>query len=277
MSQQQIGLCKYQKSSKTKQLTKSVKFKAIYVEKIKVYTKKSKNIDPRSVAKVPQILHDIGQLQTIEADPTITIEEADAGIQGYKGKVRQQRHYGGYDPNDLIESNREAQQLVNNLLIPESQQLTQQADADTNQNINARYNQPSHDISSRKQPSAPDQSIEHSDDQRMQLFGDNEETNKNLQYIGGLDWGQKPVHPWYGKYLNEPHKVVDYNVTDQGALNARQRKVLLSKEERLNMDRPKTHKVATKRIIASVKAQEQLKNKLGGKRNEMIIDFDLRL
>ncbi|KAA6366830.1 MAG: hypothetical protein EZS28_037643, partial [Streblomastix strix] len=94
----------------------------------------------------------------------------------------------------------------------------------------------------------------------------NKETNKDLQYIGGLDWGQKPVHQWYGKYPNEPHKVVDYNVTDQGALNARQRKVLLSKEERLNMDRPKTHKVATKRIIASVKAQEQLKNKLGRKK-----------
>ncbi|KAA6362683.1 MAG: hypothetical protein EZS28_041790 [Streblomastix strix] len=102
--------------------------------------------------------------------------------------------------------------------------------------------------------------------QQKQLIQDNKETNKDLQYIGGLDWGQKPVHPWYGKYPNEPHKVVDYNVTDQGALNARQRKVLLSKEERLNMDRPKTHKVATKRIIASVKAQEQLKNKLRRKK-----------
>ncbi|KAA6356731.1 MAG: hypothetical protein EZS28_047742, partial [Streblomastix strix] len=87
-------------------------------------------------------------------------------------------------------------------------------------------------------------------------------TNKDLEYIGGLDWGQKPVHPWYGKFPNEPHKLVDYKVTDQGALTARQRKILLSKEDRLNLDRPKTHKVATKRIISSVKAQEQLKNKL---------------
>ncbi|KAA6358693.1 MAG: hypothetical protein EZS28_045780 [Streblomastix strix] len=86
--------------------------------------------------------------------------------------------------------------------------------ADNNQNINDRYNQSSHDVASKIQPSAPDP-----------------KTNKDLQYIGGLDWGQKPVHQWYGKYPNEPHKVVDYNVTDQGALNGRQRKVLLSKEE----------------------------------------------
>ncbi|KAA6379687.1 MAG: hypothetical protein EZS28_024787 [Streblomastix strix] len=307
-----------------------------YSEKKQKYIHKSKLIDPKQVAKVPQILHDIGQLeavqgrltrgqykqiinQIIESDPSITMEEADAAIQGYKGGVRQQRHYGGYDPNNLIESNVEAQQMINNLLIPQSKQLTQQADVDTSQNINDRYNQPSHDVASKIQPSAPDPSIYDSEDERMEKFGgynrwqekpqndyfnpfesntdqftdfaqqadslkqdidqekaqnqqqkqliqDNKETNKDLQYIGGLDWGQKPVHQWYGKYPNEPHKVVDYNVTDQGALNARQRKILLSKEERLNMDRPKTHKVATKRIIASVKAQEQLKNKLGRKK-----------
>ncbi|KAA6359440.1 MAG: hypothetical protein EZS28_045032, partial [Streblomastix strix] len=91
---------------------------------------------------------------------------------------------------------------------------------------------------------------------------DNNETNKDLQYIGGLDWGQKPGHPWFGKYPNEPHKLVDYKVTNQGVLTARQLQILLSMEERLNLDKPKTHKVATKRIIQSVKAQEQLKNKL---------------
>ncbi|KAA6401237.1 MAG: hypothetical protein EZS28_003237 [Streblomastix strix] len=192
--------------------------------------------------------------QIIEVDPSISRQEADAGIQGYKGGVRQKRHYGGYDPNDLIESNVEAQQMINQYLVPQQQQLTQQADADTNQNINDRFNQPSHDVSQKIQPSAPDPRIYDSEDGK--------ETNKDLQYIGGLDWGQKPVHQSYGKYPNESHKVVDYNVTDQGALNARQRKVLLSKEDRLNMDRPKTHKVATKRIISSIKAQEQLQNKL---------------
>ncbi|KAA6352958.1 MAG: hypothetical protein EZS28_051515, partial [Streblomastix strix] len=91
-----------------------------YMQQKQKYIHKSKTIDPRSVAKVPQILHDIGQLETvqgrlnkgqyekiihqiIEADPTITIEEADAAIQGFKGKVRQQRIYGGYNPQDLIE------------------------------------------------------------------------------------------------------------------------------------------------------------------------------
>ncbi|KAA6403116.1 MAG: hypothetical protein EZS28_001363 [Streblomastix strix] len=125
-----------------------------YMQKNQKFIHKSKFTDSNQVAKVPQILFDIGQVQTIkgklnkgqyeqiinqiiEADPTFTIEEADAGIQRFKGKVRQQRIYGGYDPNDLIESNREAQQLVNNLLIPQSQQLTQQADVDNNQNINA--------------------------------------------------------------------------------------------------------------------------------------------
>ncbi|KAA6366598.1 MAG: hypothetical protein EZS28_037875 [Streblomastix strix] len=306
-----------------------------YMQQKQKYIHKSKTIDPRSVAKVPQILHDIGQLETvqgrlnkgqyekiinqiIEADPTITIEEADAAIQGYKGKVRQQRIYGRYNPQDLIESQKEAQQLINNLLIPQSQQQTQQADADTNQNINARFNKPSHEVSSKVEPSAPDQSVYDSDDERMELFGgynrwqqkpqnsfinpfesntdqftdfasqadslqqnidqekeqnqqqkqliqDNKETNKDLKYIGGLDWGKKPVHPWYGKFPNEPHKLVDYKVTDQSALTARQRKILLSKEDRLNLDRPKTQKIATKRIISSVKAQEQLINKIGRK------------
>ncbi|KAA6393060.1 MAG: hypothetical protein EZS28_011414 [Streblomastix strix] len=297
---------------------------------------KQQIIDSRQVRKVPQILYYIGQLENvnkkllknqyekiidkiIEVDPSISRQEADAGIQGYKGGVRQKRHQGGYDPNDLIESNVEAQQMINNLLIPQSKQLTQQADVDTSQNINDRYNQPSHDVASKIQPSAPDPSIYDSEDERMEKFGgynrwqekplndyinpfetntdqftdfapqtdsnqqdiaqekvqnqqqkqliqDNKETNKDLQYIGGLDWGQKPVHQWYRKYPNEPHKVVDYNVTDQGALNARQRKILLSKEQRLNLDKHKTRKIATKRIVASVKAQEQLKNKLGRKK-----------
>ncbi|KAA6356944.1 MAG: hypothetical protein EZS28_047529 [Streblomastix strix] len=65
-----------------------------YMQKKQKYIHKSKYIDPISVAKAPQILQDIGQLKTIE-DPTITMEEAYAGKQGYKGKVRQQRIYGG--------------------------------------------------------------------------------------------------------------------------------------------------------------------------------------
>ncbi|KAA6383968.1 MAG: hypothetical protein EZS28_020504, partial [Streblomastix strix] len=187
---------------------------------------------------------------------------------------------------------------------------TQQADADTDQNINDRFNQPSHDTSQKRQPTIPDQSIYESADeiehnryqqsplfdlnpfetdtdqftdfaqqtdslnqdidqqkaqnqQQKQLIQDSKEINKDLQNIGGLYWGQKPVHPWYGQYPNEPHKVVDYQVADQGALTVRQRKILLSKEDRLNLNRPKAHKIAAKRITQSVKAQEQLKNKLG--------------
>ncbi|KAA6385382.1 MAG: hypothetical protein EZS28_019092 [Streblomastix strix] len=113
-----------------------------YIEKKQKYIHKSKLIDPKQVAKVPQILHDIRQLeavqgrltrdqyktiidQIIDVDPSITIEEADAAIQGYKGGVRQQRHYGGYQPNNLIESNVEAQQMIKDYLLPQSQQLTQ--------------------------------------------------------------------------------------------------------------------------------------------------------
>ncbi|KAA6395522.1 MAG: hypothetical protein EZS28_008952 [Streblomastix strix] len=76
------------------------------------------------------------------------MENVDAGIQGYKGKVRQQRHYGGYDPNDLIET-----------------------DVDNNQNINACFDQPTLDVGSKRQPSAPDPSLYESDDERMELFG----------------------------------------------------------------------------------------------------------
>ncbi|KAA6367964.1 MAG: hypothetical protein EZS28_036509, partial [Streblomastix strix] len=196
----------------------------------------------------------------------------------------------------------------------------QQADADTSQNINDRFNQPTHDVGSKMEPQAPDQNIYESDDERMELFGgqnryqikllldlnpfesntdqftdfpqqadslqqdidqkkvqnqqqkqliqENKETYKDLQYIGGLDWGQKPVHQRYGKQPNEPYKVVDYKITDQGELAARQRKILLSKEDRINLDRLKTHKIAANRIISQIKAQEQLKNKLRRKRNE---------
>ncbi|KAA6378434.1 MAG: hypothetical protein EZS28_026040 [Streblomastix strix] len=195
-----------------------------YSEKKQKYIHKSKLIDPKQVAKVPQILHDIGQLETIQgrltrgqyktiidqiidADPTITIEEADAAIQGFKGKVRQQRIYGGFNPNDLIESNIEAQQMVNDLLIPQSQQQTQQTDADTSQNINARFNEPSHDTSSRSQPITSNRNTDQLTDfasqadsiqqdidqekaqneQQKELLQDNNETNKDLEYIGGLD------------------------------------------------------------------------------------------
>ncbi|KAA6398155.1 MAG: hypothetical protein EZS28_006320 [Streblomastix strix] len=168
------------------------------------------------------------QNKQLNADPSITIAEADAAIEVYKGYIRQLRHYGGYNPQDVIEN------------------------ADTNQNINDRFNQSSHDVSSKRQPSARDRN--------------NKETNRDLQYIGGLDWGQKPVHPWYGKYPNEPHKVVDYNVTDQGALIAIQHKILLLKEDLLNLDKPKSHKIAVNQIISSIKAQEQLKNKLRRKK-----------
>ncbi|KAA6368133.1 MAG: hypothetical protein EZS28_036340 [Streblomastix strix] len=58
-----------------------------YSEKKQKYIYKSKLIDPKQVAKVPQILHDIGQLETIQG--RLTREEADAAIQGYKGGVRQ--------------------------------------------------------------------------------------------------------------------------------------------------------------------------------------------
>ncbi|KAA6399434.1 MAG: hypothetical protein EZS28_005032 [Streblomastix strix] len=201
-------------------------------------------------------------------------KEADAGIQGFKRGIRQWRQYGGFDLIDLIESNREAQQMVNNLLTPQSQQLVQQADADTNQNINDYFKQTSHDVGSKREPSAPDRN--------------NKETNKDQQYIGGLDQGQKPVHTQYGKDPNEPHKVVDYKVTGQDALTARQQKILQQKEEQLNLDITKTHKIATIRILSQVQAQEQLKNKLGRKKkwafmpvNEVgeiaIKDLDLQL
>ncbi|KAA6362651.1 MAG: hypothetical protein EZS28_041822, partial [Streblomastix strix] len=150
------------------------------------YMHKSKYIDPRQVAKIPQILQDIGELQTVkggltrsqykkiidkikEVDPSISRQEADAGIQEYKGEIRQKLHYGGYDTNNLIESQKKPQQLINNLLIPQSQRLTKEADVDNNQNINARFDQPSHDVSSKRQQSAPDPSIYDSDDERASM------------------------------------------------------------------------------------------------------------
>ncbi|KAA6389078.1 MAG: hypothetical protein EZS28_015396 [Streblomastix strix] len=104
-------------------------------------------------------------------DPSISILEADAGIEGYKWEVRQQRHYGGYHPNDLIEDQKETYSMVNQYLVTQQQQLTQQADVDNYLNINARYDQASLDVGIKIQPSAPDHSIEDSENERMEKFG----------------------------------------------------------------------------------------------------------
>ncbi|KAA6317002.1 MAG: hypothetical protein EZS28_055167, partial [Streblomastix strix] len=186
-----------------------------YMQLKQKYKHKQQIIDSRQVRKVPQILYNIGQLenvnkkllrnqyekivdQIIEADPSISRQEADAGIQGYKGGVRQKRYYGGYDPNDLIESNVEAQQMINQYLVPQQQQLTQQADADTNQNINDRYNQPSHDVSSKIQPSAPDPSIYDSEDERMEKFG------------GYNRWQEKPQNSFFNPFETDTDQFTDF-------------------------------------------------------------------
>ncbi|KAA6358683.1 MAG: hypothetical protein EZS28_045790, partial [Streblomastix strix] len=63
----------------------------------------------------------MGSVESVEG--TLTRTEADARIQGYKDGDRQLRHYGGFNPNDLIENNMEAQQMINKLLIPQFKQL----------------------------------------------------------------------------------------------------------------------------------------------------------
>ncbi|KAA6365083.1 MAG: hypothetical protein EZS28_039390, partial [Streblomastix strix] len=61
--------------------------------------------------------------------------------------------------------------------------------------------------------------------------------NKNMQYLGGLDWGLDPVNIYYGKTPHIP-KPIDYYL-QESALTVRQRKRYLDKEDQLNKPKPK--------------------------------------
>ncbi|KAA6353645.1 MAG: hypothetical protein EZS28_050828 [Streblomastix strix] len=180
--------------------------------------------------------------QIHHVDNNVSAYEADAAIQGLKGTVRKERIYGSFDPSGLVADAIQTQQLVQQIWAPQQLQSQQEANFNHDLNINDRLDQPSQRGPSNIRRSAPDHSIEDSDDERMELFRgynryqiqtkqvlnpysqntdqqidfaqqvdttqednedeqeqaieeqeleeDNAETNRELQYIGELNWGQ---------------------------------------------------------------------------------------
>ncbi|KAA6361362.1 MAG: hypothetical protein EZS28_043111, partial [Streblomastix strix] len=256
-----------------------------YMQLKQPFTHQGQIVNPQNIAKVPQILWDLGKYeqaqgrmkqldysallkQIHQVDNSVSAYEADAGIQGLKGSVRRERIYGSFDPTGLVADAIQTQQLVQKFLAPQQIQSQQEANFNHNLNINDRLDQPSQRGPSNIRPSAPDHSIEDSDDERMELFGgynryqiqpqqelnpysqntdqqtdfaqqidatqednedekeeaieeqeleeDNAETNRELEYIGGLNWGQEPVHPHYNKRPFAQINDFGYRVIDQG-------------------------------------------------------------
>ncbi|KAA6378825.1 MAG: hypothetical protein EZS28_025648 [Streblomastix strix] len=102
----------------------------------------------------------------------------------------------------------------------------------------------------------------------QQLINNNQEMNKNMKYLGGLDWGLEPVNKYYGKTANIP-KPVDYYLQDS-ALTARQRKQYLAKEEKLNKPKPKINYIRADEMAKQVEAQGQLKKQTGRKKKSSV-------
>ncbi|KAA6377755.1 MAG: hypothetical protein EZS28_026718 [Streblomastix strix] len=159
-----------------------------YMQLKKPFTHLGQTANPINIAKVPQILQNLGKYeqasgrmkqldkqallrQIHQVDKSVSAYEADAGIQRLKGTVRGERIYGSFDPTGLVADAIQTQQLVQQILAPQQLQTQQEANFNHNSNINDRLDQLSQRGPSNIGPQAPDHSIEDSDDERMELFG----------------------------------------------------------------------------------------------------------
>ncbi|KAA6381748.1 MAG: hypothetical protein EZS28_022725 [Streblomastix strix] len=159
-----------------------------YMQLKKPFTHLGQTVNPLNIAKVTQILQNLGKYQQAQGrmkqsdyqtllrwihqvDNSVSAYEADAGIQGLKGTIRKQRIYGSFDPTGLVADTTQTQQLMQQILAPQQLKSQQQANFNHNLNINDRLDQPSQRGPSKIEPSAPDHSIGDSDDERMELFG----------------------------------------------------------------------------------------------------------
>ncbi|KAA6364205.1 MAG: hypothetical protein EZS28_040267 [Streblomastix strix] len=137
----------------------------------------------------------------------------------------------------------------------------------TQQNDNQPY---SYDLAQQTDfapPNASDQEQQNQRDRQVeeqQLKNNNQEMNKDMQWLGGLDWGLEPVNKYYGKTANIP-KPVDYYLQDS-ALTVRQRKQYLAKEDKLNKPKPKINYIRADEMAKQVEAQGKLKKQIGRKK-----------
>ncbi|KAA6365818.1 MAG: hypothetical protein EZS28_038654 [Streblomastix strix] len=223
--------------------------------------------------------------------------EANAGILGIKSTTAKQRIYGSFDPYDLINNAHQTRNIIQYDLDLQAGMDNRLANQNYLLNSNARISGVNQDIESRQLPTAPPHSIEGSQEQMMRYYPLAEQTdfapsvtiteveseiyrdrqvegqqlniniqemNKNMQYLGGLDWGLDPVNIYYER---TPHisKPIDYYLQDS-ALSVRQRKQYLSKKEQLNKPKSKINYIKADEMVKQVEAQGKLKKQTGRKK-----------
>ncbi|KAA6350938.1 MAG: hypothetical protein EZS28_051867 [Streblomastix strix] len=79
--------------------------------------------------------------------------------------------YGSFNPQDLIKDAHETRDIIQYALDPQAGIDNRLANQNHLLNINARNNEPSQDIGTRQQPTAPNHSIYDSEEQMMRWFG----------------------------------------------------------------------------------------------------------
>ncbi|KAA6366591.1 MAG: hypothetical protein EZS28_037882 [Streblomastix strix] len=149
---------------------------------------RSEIVRPLQLLKVPIILKTLGKYEYVQGrlqqkakqqlidqikqiDTDITQAEVNAGILGIKSATAQQRIYGSFNPQDLINDAHQTNNIVKYALDPQAGIDKRLANQNYLMNINARHDESSQDIGDRQQPTAPNYSIYDSDEQRLRWFG----------------------------------------------------------------------------------------------------------
>ncbi|KAA6374797.1 MAG: hypothetical protein EZS28_029677 [Streblomastix strix] len=193
----------------------------------------------------------------------------------------------------LEQDSKDTQQYVNEVEDPRRGFYMASADQNPQYDINARKNEPSRDIGSRKQPQYqfPSPSSTPSSfssllgrkekdnlDQNKGLDGqdaytqenkekqieskivqaDNAQTNKILYLSGALDWNKPPINAYYAR---EPYELKDteYYVNDGGSATLKQTKPVYTKEAKINRPKARKNYIKTSQLIKSIAEQEKLK------------------
>ncbi|KAA6399923.1 MAG: hypothetical protein EZS28_004552 [Streblomastix strix] len=108
--------------------------------------------------------------QVRQYDPNIIRGDVEAAFEGMKGATRRQKHFGGIDPNDLIEYYRDLDEHIRGVHDPLQGVYRNASMSDQSLCINARTNELTNDIGSHAipQPSlhatAPPKDVNKEDD-----------------------------------------------------------------------------------------------------------------
>ncbi|KAA6357665.1 MAG: hypothetical protein EZS28_046808 [Streblomastix strix] len=212
-----------QKALKVKKVA-SIKQKPIpktriseFIDSKKLYIHKGQQVQPRNVSKIPYILDELKLSEAVKKlgpgsskerkeiidkvrqyDPNITHGEVEAALEGMKGATRRQRHFGGIDPNDLIQYYRDLDEHIRGVHNPLQGVYRNAAMSDQSLDINARANELVNDIGNHAipQPSlhatAPPKEVNKEEDLMQYMFGSHQEKGKekeidNIYQNQGLD------------------------------------------------------------------------------------------